>query len=380
MVMREQDVKKREMLARYLGCLIGGGVGDALGYAVEFYDADRIFAKFGKTGITEYQTVNGVARISDDTQMTLFTANGLLVADTINKLIGENGQYRDLIAACYIDWFKTQESYGENGEFSWLNNVDDLNHPRAPGGTCMSALGSRRLGWVSDPVNNSKGCGGVMRVAPIGLYFDGVNMGIDGVAMLAAESAAITHGHPLGYISAAMLAYIICSVVHKGLSLMDAVEESMVAMARIFDENRSVKQMNELVKRAIELSERNDITDLQAISALGEGWVGEEALAIAVYCSLKYQNDFEKAIIAAVNHRGDSDSTGAITGNILGAYLGIDAIPEKYKDCLECRDVITEIAEDLFYGVPDLADERLGAWVEKYVHHTYCPDVNKTGE
>lgn len=63
------------------------------------------------------------------------------------------------------------------------------------------------------------------------------------------------------------------------------------------------------------------------IAQLGVGWVGEEALAISVYCALKYQDDFKEAVIAAVNRNGDSDSTGAITGNILGAYLGLSRIP-----------------------------------------------------
>ena len=71
-------------------------------------------------------------------------------------------------------------------------------------------------------------------------------------------------------------------------------------------------------------------------------------LAIAVYCALKYERDFDKAIRVAVNHNGNSDSTGAVCGNILGAYLGYDAIPQKYKEHLELHDVIIEIADDLF--------------------------------
>ena len=83
-----------------------------------------------------------------------------------------------------------------------------------------------------------------------------------------------------------------------------------------------------MIDLAIELSE-NDADDLENINRLGKGWVAEETLAIAIYCSLKYQNDFSKGIIAAVNHSGDSDSTGAATGNILGAALGYDKIEDK---------------------------------------------------
>lgn len=363
--------KINEKLDRYLGCLVGGGAGDALGYEVEFKRIEDIISSFGKRGITEYVKHGGLARISDDTQMTLFTANGLLLADTIEKLIGEKADFKELIAACYVDWLKTQESYGESGRFSWLNNVNLLNEARAPGGTCMSALYSGAFGSVDNPINESKGCGGVMRVAPIGLYFDRDRMSIEKVTLLGAEAAAITHGHPLGYISAACLTYIVNAIVHYDMTLIEAVTNSKITIEKLFDDADSVKYMNKLIDKAIYLAGREDMTDLKAIEKLGEGWVGEEALAIAIYCSLKYENNFEKAVIAAVNHSGDSDSTGAIAGNILGAYLGLSAIPEKFKEDLECYEVITEIATDLFYKVPSKEEGRYKSWADKYVYLSY---------
>lgn len=117
------------------------------------------------------------------------------------------------------------------------------------------------------------------------------------------------------------------------------------------------------------------------VMMLGPGWCGDEALAVAIYCALKYEHDFDKALIAAVNHGGDSDSTGAITGNILGAYLGLSAIPEKYIMNLELLDVITEIADDLYYGCnideyTRSTDPRDIAWEEKYVDITYTRKKN----
>lgn len=103
---------------------------------------------------------------------------------------------------------------------------------------------------------------------------------------------------------------------------------------------------------SVNLSEKN-IHDLDAIHQLGEGWVAEETLAIAVYYALKYENNFEKVIISSVNHNGDSDSTGAVAGNIIGAYLGIESIPEKFIENLEIKDVISEIAEDLYNYIPE---------------------------
>ena len=101
-----------------------------------------------------------------------------------------------------------------------------------------------------------------------------------------------------------------------------------------------------LMKKAVDLAE-TDISDLNAIHQLGEGWVGEEALAIAVFCALKHRDNFDEALISAVNHNGDSDSTGAITGNILGTYLGIEGIPEKYISNLELKEILEKVANRL---------------------------------
>ena len=94
----------------------------------------------------------------------------------------------------------------------------------------------------------------------------------------------------------------------------------------------------------------NHSADIENIQAIGQGWVGEEALAIAVYCSLRYFDDFRKALAAAVSHGGDSDSTGAVTGNLLGVVFGYEALPQDFKDGLEMHDLILHMADDLYRG------------------------------
>ena len=339
---------------KFRGCLIGGAAGDALGYVVEFLDEETIFSRYGENGITGYDLVNGVAEISDDTQMTLFTANGLLLGTTRGMTRGIMGSYPSYIAFCYKDWLRTQcEKYPLNEEYpySWLINIPELYNRRAPGNTCLTAIENGANGTIDEPINRSKGCGGVMRVAPIGLYFETKRRTIDEIDMIGAETAAITHGHELGYIPAAGLVHIVQSLSHnEDISLLDAV----------------------LDMKAIALSKEN-IDDLEAIRELGQGWVAEETLAIAIYCSLKYSDDFDKAIIASVNHSGDSDSTGAVTGNILGAYLGLKSIPKKYLDNLELKDVILEIADDLYNDckISEYGSYHDEIWEQKYIYKTY---------
>ncbi len=332
---------------KYRGCLIGGAVGDALGYTVEFMSEREILTRFGKNGITEYELFNGKAIISDDTQMTLFTANGLLLAD-------KNQNYLECIAQCYRNWLYTQMKNYADDEYehvSWLLNVPELFFARAPGNTCISAIIKGCNGTIENPINNSKGCGGVMRVAPVGLFFDNNCFPIDEIDMLGAKVSALTHGHELSHIASAFFVHIIALVAHSDeLRLTDAVQSAENAVKQLFADGQYIDKFIDLIDKAVSLSQRTDISDRQALKQLGEGWVAEETIAVAVYCALKYQHDFEKAIIVSVNHSGDSDSTGAVTGNILGAYLGMQAVPEKFLQNLELKSVILKVADDLFDG------------------------------
>lgn len=337
------------MLDKYKGCLIGGAVGDALGYTVEFFREKEIFSHYGENGITEYELRNGKAIFSDDTQMTLFTANGLLLG-------AKEGSYIRSVYDCYKEWCITQNcGYETKSKIrslltSRLTDIPELWQRRAPGFTCLNAISSGKMGSVRNPLNDSKGCGGVMRVAPVGLFFKNTEM-ISQTDMLSAEVSAITHGHELGYIPSACLTHIVNLVSHSDISLKDALLDGISHMQKLFKNCKHIDYFCELMNKAVKLSGKK-VSDLDAIHELGEGWVAEETLAIAVYCALKYENDFEKAIITSVNHNGDSDSTGAVTGNILGTYAGMEAIPEKFLTNLELKDVISEIAEDLCnYGI-----------------------------
>ncbi len=338
-------------LDKYKGCLIGGAAGDALGYAVEFFEASQIFRRYGENGITKYELTNGVAQISDDTQMTLFTADALCWAEHENAERGSSLPFISCIKHNYKAWYVTQTRQyplPKESNPSHIMTFPELYSRRAPGNTCLSVIEGNCFGSVNEPINRSKGCGGVMRVAPVGLFF-GKNYPIEDVDMLAAEAAALTHGHSLGYIPAAALAHIIHLIVHQdGILLKSAVSDMIASIKQQFSFDEHISEFTNIVDKAIMLSSNYEIDDLDAIRMLGKGWVAEETLAIALYCALKYESNFEKALIAAVNHDGDSDSTGALTGNILGAYLGLSKLPQRFIDNLELKNYILELAENLY--------------------------------
>ncbi len=363
-------------LNRIKGCLVGGAVGDALGYAVEFSTLSEIIRKFGESGIKRYELDGGLARISDDTQMALFTANALLFGETRGQMRGIGAGPAGYFTEAYLDWYETQTEKYPLRDYhpSWLVNFREFFSRRAPGGTCMSALQAGGRGTVERPVNNSKGCGGVMRVAPIGVYFAGkAHWEQEKVDMAGAKAAAVTHGHELGYIPSAALVHIVCQLASaEKPDVFAAVLSSMEAMPKLFPEAGFMRYYLDLMDKAIDLSQK-DVDDRNAIRQLGEGWVAEETLAIAVYCAIKHADSFEDAIVASVNHDGDSDSTGAVTGNILGTALGYTSIPDHYLEKLELRDIIEEISEDLYNDcqMSEYSDYRDPVWESKYIYVNY---------
>ena len=330
-----------EYASKVKASLLAGALGDALGYSVEFMWMDEIQYKYGKKGICEMQLhEDKYAWISDDTQMTLFTAEGILKKPEDPVLS---------IYCAYLDWLTTQlyEYNGEEVTDSSLVNDARFFARRAPGTTCISALSSMKMGTIENPLNKSKGCGGVMRIAPIALYYAKEKMPVHKIAMMGVEASAITHGSEMSHISAYFLTSVLVKLMRPN---MDGIENRVIASLRNTCANYAgsefIYEFRDLINRALSLA-KSDVKDVEAIHSLGGGWVAEEAVAIAIYAFLKYKEDVKKALICAVNHNGDSDSTGAICGNLIGAYLGEEALPKDLLSSLELKDVIIELSEKL---------------------------------
>jgi ADP-ribosylglycohydrolase len=357
---------------------MAGAAGDALGYTVEFWSKQQIVSKYGAQGITQFELdSNGKALISDDTQMTLFTANGLLMGVTRWNMRGigaELGTYTD---GAYLDWYYTQT--GKKPDFSltpdfhytWLRDLPELAHRRAPGNTCLNACES--MLHREKPNNNSKGCGGIMRVAPMGLFeasfeehFDRPLYADVWLAEQGAVIARMTHLHPLGYYPAALMTLLIAKLVpltpeEAQRDIKRIVKKSLDVLKQLDEgaHEEDKKALADLTKKVLQLAHDKSVSDAEAIELLGEGWVAEEAWAVSLFCALRHIDSMRDAIIAAVNHNGDSDSTGAITGNIMGAIYGYEAIkrerlfcPEgkEFETTIELAPIIMALADDLYTG------------------------------
>ena len=343
-----EAMSDEEARGRFLGSILGGAVGDALGAPVEFMSRKEIVDRFGGQGITDYAPAYGkLGAITDDTQMTLFTAEGLLRAYVRGC---EKGivSHESMVGYAYLRWLRTQGEDASDALLAhtamdapgWLIGHRELHHRRAPGRTCLGALrGMNSPGRAA--ANNSKGCGGVMRVAPAGLYALNYKPVPWFAFRLGQDLAALTHGHPTGFLPAGVLAVLVMTLA-GGASFNTALEIALECLKQEPDHEETLKAIDQACGLAV-LGVEADT----AIRALGQGWVAEEALAIAVYCVLK-ASSLREGLLLAVNHDGDSDSTGAIAGNLLGAIYGANAIPGEWLEPLELRDVITETSDDLF--------------------------------
>ncbi len=319
---------------RYRGCIVGQAVGDALGAPAEFLSLDEIRATFGPDGVTDLAPWHRfpAGSFTDDTQMAIATASGTLRA--LNR--GRDMDIWDTIGVvhgAYVRWFETQT---------------DPEQRRAPGHSCLGMLGSGRYGVLvdrrvdDDPSPDilgrpSKGAGGIMRAAPAGLVLTS-----DGAFTWGCDIAALTHTHPSGYLPAGFLAGMVDLAIHRY-----DLETSVQALSAELIDWPDHEETLAAVHSALE-AVGTDAPDFVAITRLGGAWVGEEALAVTLLCALRHPDDWSAAVLAAVNHGGDSDTTGATVGALLGATLGVEAIPARWVEQVERRDELLQLADDLY--------------------------------
>jgi len=354
--------------SRIHGCLLGGALGDSLGYAVEFDSMATIRARFGSRGLQGFDALGGPAHFSDDTQMTLYTVDGLVEAlEWANAGVGADAN------AClwlsYLRWLATQGvEAGPRApapQARWIDSNAVLHQQRHPGKACLSGLATGEMGTSIRPVNpESKGCGTVMRSAPFGLI---PHISSEAVYKLSSDAASLTHGHPSARQSAGVFSLLIHHLV-AGETLAGAAETVAAHAATVKD---VAPELPQRLDAALRLAAQGVVAPEELVAVLGEGWVAEEAFAVALYAVLATVpadetaptedaipakvvsgmdatgigepgpvRHFRAAVALAVNHSGDSDSTGSIAGNILGAHYGTDCLPADWLAALEAPEVI----------------------------------------
>jgi len=322
-----------ERRSRIRGCLLGLAVGDAYGAPVEFLRRRQILESFGPDGPGGLEPWGGHpgGSYTDDTQMSMATARGVLdwraAAGWSPGATADQGALEQAVRLRYLEWYRSHEWDG-----------------RAPGTACLTALGS---GTAVD----SKGCGGVMRVAPLGC------VGLGRAAFEAgARAAALTHRHHTSDAASGFQARLVDWLVDGG-ELPAAVGSARATLAAWPESGGALDAVDTAVALAgdasVETYEalgRIGHVGIEAPDERGKGWVAEEALGIGLFCALRFSDDFAAALRAAAVISGDSDSTASIAGAILGAAGGDEAIPQAWRDQVEGRDVLVGLADALAGG------------------------------
>ncbi|NGX15985.1 ADP-ribosylglycohydrolase family protein [Wenzhouxiangella sp. XN24] len=367
---------------RFRGCLLGGATGDALGAPVENMSRAGILERFGPSGITRYAEAHGGrGRITAATQMSLFTAEGLLRAWVRGCLEG-HASVPEVTLRAYLRWLHTQrETTARHSAGAaqlpagdgWLIQQAALHSRRSPGSTCLAALEEMRPGMLDDSPdehgprgthglppdltapNNSKGPCALVRNAPIGLFMwlPRVRQTPQHAFQLGVDLAALTHGHPTGQLAAGALAALVL-LLADGRPPGEALAETRRLVERYPRHTETLHAIEQA-----EILAGSELPHARALEELGGGQAAEEVLAIAIYCVLAGKS-FAEVILLAVNHDGNSQATGAVAGNLAGARYGMAAIPADWLAPLELRAVICEIADDIYnYRTWDLgADAR----------------------
>ncbi len=341
--------------AKFQAIVIGHACGDTLGYQVEFSRLDAIRRRFGPEGVLDFQKG---AVYSDDTQMNEALALGLLDSlpksgDSLEVTVGDGD-------------VRVERKDPE----SWLGYMSDPAHVmphiakrfvawsispennRAPGGTCMAGCSALRRGvwWTESGVKNSKGCGSVMRSAPVGMVYLEPALG-----EIARASSVVTHGHPAALDAAHLGALAV------RLLLEQEPVENLCALLYEHATDENMKALLMRVPLAVEATIAGRFTAGQIQThrdagplSLGESWVGDEALVSALYCFLLAHargEGYVETVRYGANTDGDSDSIAAIAGQFAGACWGLGGkkgVPVSWITRVERGAELRKLGSDLY--------------------------------
>lgn len=338
-----------ERMDRFNGAMLGCAVGDALGYLIEFMNMKSIQKKYGPHGlrtVLKLSSNGNKSIISDDTQLALFTMDGLLWAKEEQLPLAE-GLHR-----AYLRWYYTQTERlpdpmlapwmkQQSHEKNWGYDImaeKELWNRRAPGKSCLIALATGMQFSLERRANTCRSSAVLSRAIPLGLWAAGDP---EKAFAIAKEAALLTHGSSTAYFTAATLAAMI-SLLVAGKEMGAAITGGLRILQQEDEDNDILKAVLQAVDEAV--TDRNPVRSMKKI---GLGWKAEEALALSIYCILKTSN-VKDAVLMACNQDGDSDTCGAVCGSMTGALYGPASIPKSWTRNLEGIDLLHHLTNAIY--------------------------------
>jgi len=327
------------------GCMLGMAVGDAMGYTVDGRSWQEIREDYGPNGLLGYDLANGCAEVSSYTQMGAYAANGLLLGVTR----GRAELYTRYLQLSMKEWARRQDLPRDPEKYAcWVSHVPSLRRRHCRDSWMLDALRNQNPGTMDTPINRSANPGSMLAAAMVGLVCDPARMTQSQAIQLGAAAVATTHGAPEAFLSGAVLAGVLAGIVKDpDAALAAQFENAIDAMQTQFAMRFSQAEVvADRLKKVLRMSHEQPQQVMEALVCDR----ADQCLGAAMYACLASMEDFDSAMILAVNHSGKSAAVGAMTGAILGAKLGLDALPEFYLESLEVVDVLTELSKDVAQG------------------------------
>ena len=360
----------------YRGCLLGLAIGDAMGYPADTKTWPQIQEDYGPYGLMGYDLRNGYAEVSSHTQIAAFSCNGLLIGLTRGQVYGKMAPFVRYMGLAQQEWAIGQRRYDQpTRNRCWVFRVSELRSRHCTDTRMVETLNRGKLGSLEEPVNKYDTPASVTSAVAAGIFGDTGKLDPEEIDRLGSEGVALTHGHPLAFLPGALVAHLIGGCLrHQTATLNTLVRAALHAFQEQFvrEYPREVGQITAVIEQAVSLAEERLVQPVEAMERL-KCDTGAEVLAGAIYAALLCEEDFDNAMIIAVNHSGRSAAVSALTGAILGARLGEQALPDFYMEGLEIADVLRTLADDLVQGCPMVRGNLLfdGDWESKYLHGEY---------
>jgi poly(ADP-ribose) glycohydrolase ARH3 len=307
-----RDVHKGKLKLKFLGCLVGTAIGDALG------------ARREGRGMSRSEDIVSLAEkleqliYTDDTHMTIGIAESLIESK------GFDGEH---MAQTFIKNYEAEPWRGYG-----------------PGPPRIFGMIKSGEAWYSAANRlyrgGSFGNGSAMRVAPVGLLY---SRNLEKLREIAYQSSSITHSHELGKEGAALQACAVALALNTP-SDEEIDREDFFSRLQNFIQDQLYK---EKVAQIRELLGEQD--KAKVVAVLGNGIEAPRSVPTAIYCFLRQPQSYKDTVIYAISLGGDTDTIAAMAGAISGAYLGIEAIPSEWRAKLEKREYIDALAEKLWH-------------------------------
>jgi ADP-ribosylglycohydrolase len=313
------------------------------------------------------ERLNGFLPTSGYTQLAAYGCNGLLLGVTQGQISGTMAPPVRYIALALREWAAGQlwrlEALPAR---CWISRSPRLDYRRCPEPRMLDVLVKGELGTMEDHASALDGPGALMGAVSVGLFFDPERLPRREIQRLGAETAALTHGDPAAFLSAAALSHIISRIVwDRELRLEKLAGETGAMLKKRF--GREYRQAAEVAARLLmarTLARSEKFTREESLARLGRS-TAAQVLAGSIYCCLTGTGEPEEIIGEAAMW---SPAGAAVVGAILGAVRGEEALPKLWREELEENSVLRELAEDMYRGCPMMKGSRVFdiEWDEKY--------------